>query len=234
MGLALVVASCAASGSPELVVSAASSLVEPLRLIETDFEAVNDVDVVLNVGGSSTLRHQILEGAPVDVFISASEEIMTDLVGAGSVGGEVIDIGSNMLQVVAPKDNPMGLSELFDLETVQLSIGACHPTVPCGALTDQALAFHELSIEFATREPDVASVLAKVASGDLDAGFVYVTDDDPGVVTIDVFDEASLRTVYQVAVVDETAHSELAAQFVDYLVSPAGQRRLSQAGFAAP
>ena len=234
VALALAASACAESGSPKLLVSAASSLIEPLRLIEADFEATHDVDVVLNFGGSSTLKHQILEGAPVDVFISASKEIMSELVTTDRVQGEVVDVASNVLKVVVSEGNPAGITSSDDLKKPGVAVGACHQSVPCGALADEVLDFYGLSVTFATREPSVASVMSKVLSGDLDAGLVYVTDHGVDVVTVEVLDRGPLRTEYQMAVVDEARSPELAGEFVEFVTSPDGQRRLSAAGFGAP
>ncbi|MGH8916340.1 MAG: substrate-binding domain-containing protein, partial [Acidimicrobiia bacterium] len=53
----------------ELLVSAAASLTDAFAEVATVLEAANPgVDVILNLAGSSALREQILEGAPVDVF----------------------------------------------------------------------------------------------------------------------------------------------------------------------
>src|SRR5690606_3581504 len=73
----------------EVVVSAAASLTDAFADIEAAFELAHPgVDVVLNLGSSSSLREQILEGAPVDVFASADTSNMDQLVEAGEVGGE--------------------------------------------------------------------------------------------------------------------------------------------------
>ncbi|NQV05744.1 extracellular solute-binding protein, partial [bacterium] len=80
LSLVLVVAACGAGAGddPERVfVSAAASLTDAFTDMESAFESVNpDVDVVLNIAGSSALREQITGGAPVDVFASASAPIM--------------------------------------------------------------------------------------------------------------------------------------------------------------
>ncbi|MFN2485687.1 MAG: molybdate ABC transporter substrate-binding protein, partial [Acidimicrobiia bacterium] len=88
---ALTLAACTPSVNGELLVSAASSLTDAFADVETAFEAANpEVDVVMNFGSSSSLREQIIEGAPVDVFASANTSNMDQVVEAGEAdGGEI-------------------------------------------------------------------------------------------------------------------------------------------------
>ena len=94
-----VVAACGGVGSDttasgaglegELLVSAAASLTDAFAEVETAFEAANPgVDVFLNLGSSSSLREQIIEGAPADVFASANTSNMDQVGEAGEVEGE--------------------------------------------------------------------------------------------------------------------------------------------------
>ena len=67
----------------EVLVFAAASLTDAFGDIKTAFEEDNpDAEVQLNFGGSSALREQILAGAPADVFASANESNMADVVDA--------------------------------------------------------------------------------------------------------------------------------------------------------
>lgn len=86
MGL-LVIVACGGSERPadEILVSAAASLTDAFAESEAAFEAANpEIDVLLNLGSSSSLREQILEGAPVDVFASANPSNMTQVIAAGA------------------------------------------------------------------------------------------------------------------------------------------------------
>jgi len=88
MAFAVVLAGCSGAGDKsvdgEVLVSAAASLTNAFGAIEVAFEEANPgVDVVLNLGSSSGLREQILEGAPVDVFASANTSNMDQVVEAG-------------------------------------------------------------------------------------------------------------------------------------------------------
>ena len=147
--LALTMAACGgadAADSPasdpagEVLVSAAASLTDAFADIEAAFEAAHPkVDVILNLGGSSSLREQILEGAPVDVFASANASNVARVVDEGLVVGTPQVFARNLLQIAVPSGNPAGIADLEDLAREDLLIGLCAEAVPCGAFARQAL-----------------------------------------------------------------------------------------------
>jgi molybdate transport system substrate-binding protein len=81
---------------------------------------------------------------------------------------------------------------------------------------------------------DVRSVVTSVASGEADAGIVYVTDvtaDVANQVTqIEIPDDVNVIATYPIAVVKDTQETDLAKSFVDYVLGP-GQRTLAEYGF---
>ena len=166
------------AGRPEVIsVFAAASLTDAFAEMEAAYEAANpDADVELNLGGSSSLRTQILSGAPADVFASAGAAVMDQVVAAGETRGRPVTFATNRLQIAVPKGNPAGVTELADLARSELFIGLCASEVPCGALADEVLAAAGIEPSIDSREPDVRALITKVALGELDAGLVYRTD----------------------------------------------------------
>lgn len=98
------------SGAPvELRVSAAVSLTESLRQVAAAFETRTGTRTALNLAGSNTLAAQIVEGAAVDVFISADAAQMDRVARAGALlDGTRADILSNRLVVIVPRDEDPG------------------------------------------------------------------------------------------------------------------------------
>ena len=118
------------SGSPPggpLRVSAAVSLTDALTPIARKWEAAGNVHVELNFAASNVLARQILEGAPVDVFISADEAQMNRLVEAGAAGRtDVMPLLMNQLVVVTPAGRPVNgtlPSALADDAVKRIAIG---------------------------------------------------------------------------------------------------------------
>jgi molybdate transport system substrate-binding protein len=242
----MVVSACAGSdpGVPgsgvrgPLLVSAAASLTDAFGQMEVVFEAEHPgVDVVLNVGGSSSLREQILEGAPADVFASASSSNMDPLVSAGDVSGEPVVFTANALQIAVPRGNPAGITGLEDFGRPDLLIGLCAQGVPCGDLAREALAKAGVTPAVDTNEPDVRSLLTKIEAGELDAGITYVTDvasTDGGVDAIEIPEGQNVVAEYPIAVLAGASNPQAAAAFVELVLSAEGQQILARFGFVAP
>lgn len=222
----------------ELLVSAAASLTDVMADVETAFEEAHPgTDVVLNLASSSTLSVQILEGAPVDVFASASAADMDRLVEAGAVAGEPRIFARNRLLIAVPEGNPAGIEGLEDFAEGDLLLGLCAEEVPCGALAREALRRAAVAPEIDTAEPDVRALLTKVEAGELDAGITYVTDvasAQAGVDGVDLPDEVNVTADYPIAVLRRTDRPELARTFVAFVRSERGRDLLTRHGFGSP
>ena len=110
--------------------------------------------------------------------------------------------------------------------------------VPVGSYTLQILKNMNLTStvlpNVVSKETDVREVLAKVALGEADAGFVYSTDAKtvPGKVTVlKVPAWAQPKVQYGICVVSKSANKTDAQAFVDKVMSKAGQAQLLAYGF---
>ena len=233
----------AASGSDpgierEVLVSAAASLTDAFAEIASAFEAAHPgVDVVLNLAGSASLRTQILEGAPADVFASADVKNMDRVVDAGQLSGEPRVFARNLLQIAVPAGNPAGVHDLSDFADGALRIGLCAEGVPCGDFARQALRRAGVVPALDTNEPDVRALLTKVELGELDAGITYVTDvasTHGAVEGIDIPASANVVAAYPIAVLAAARHTRAADAFVGFVLSAAGRAILAKHGFASP
>jgi molybdate transport system substrate-binding protein len=190
-------------------------------------------------GGSNMLATQIQQGAPADVFASANTKLPQQLYDQGLVEKPVV-FTRNELILIVPKSNPAGIHSVYDLRKpgVKLVIGAAG--VPVGDYTRVVL--HNLGADdvlgnVVSQETDVREVLAKVALGEADAGFVYLTDARTvrgQVATIGIRWSAQPIVEYAAAVVKSSGHLSAARAFVRSLLGKAAQARLRAAGFLAP
>ncbi|MCI0425064.1 MAG: molybdate ABC transporter substrate-binding protein [Actinobacteria bacterium] len=222
----------------EVLVSAAASLTDAFAEVESAFEAANpEVDVVLNLGPSSGLREQILEGAPADVFASANTSNMDQVAEAGELAGDPEIFFRNLLQIAVPAGNPAGVTGLEDFGRDELLIGLCAEDVPCGDFAREALANAGVTPAIDTNEPDVRALLTKVEAGELDAGITYVTDiasTDGAVEGVDIPEDENVVAAYPIAVLAGAPNPDAASAFVDFVLSDEGQAILAGYGFAAP
>ncbi|ASK64726.1 molybdate ABC transporter substrate-binding protein [Brachybacterium avium] len=224
-----------AEDNVSLQVYAAASLQEPFTELGEAFEAEHDgVDVEFNFAGSSTLVQQIQQGAPADVFASANPENMDKLVEAGMQSAEPVDFTSNTLMIAVPAGNPAEVTDLTSLTEEDLHLVVCAPEVPCGAATETVEQAAGLAFTPVSEEQSVTDVLNKVTSGEADAGLVYVTDVTKAGDAVEGigFPEAQEAVnVYPITSVKDSAHLELAKEFVDLVSGPTGQQILDGYGF---
>jgi len=221
-----------------LTVFAASSLTDSFAELGKRFEKSHDgVTVTFNFAGSSDLVAQLQQGAPADVFASADSENMDKAVADDLVEGEVANFASNTLQIAVPPGNPGNVSSLQDLAKPGLNVVVCAPEVPCGAASQEVEKAGGVDIDPVSEEQAVTDVLAKVTTGQADAGLVYVTDviaagDDVQGVT---FPESSTAAnVYPIAPLKDSENPQPAQELVDLVTSQEGQAVLKDAGFAKP
>jgi molybdate transport system substrate-binding protein len=227
-----------ATSGGTLTVYAAASLTSTFERIAEDFETTHDgVSVELSFAGSSDLVAQIQQGAPADVFASADTTNMDKLAADGLLAGTPADFAANSLMIAVPPGNPAGVASLADLAGDGLNLVVCAPEVPCGAATERVEQAAGLSFSPVSEEQSVTDVLNKVITGEADAGLVYVTDvraagDRVEGIRFPESDDAA--NVYPLSALEGSAQPELAQEFVDAVLAPAGQVVLSDAGFAAP
>jgi len=187
-------------------------------------------------GGSNMLAAQIQQAAPADVFASANTKLPEQLYEQGLVEKPVV-FTRNELILIVPKKNPADIHSVYDLRKpgVKLVVGAVG--VPVGDYTRVVL--HNLGLDdvlnsVVSQETDVREVLAKVALGEADAGFVYTTDARTvrgKVATIGIRWSAQPIVEYAVAVVKSSHHLAASRAFVKSLLGRTAQAKLRAAGF---
>lgn len=248
--LGLVLAGCAGAVVPQasttqalppettLTVFAAASLTKTFTALGEAFEADHPgVTVSFNFAGSSDLVAQIQQGAPADVFASADENNMTKATDESLIAGEPVIFATNVLSIAVPPDNPANVAGLADLARDDVQVVICAPEVPCGAATVKVAEAAGITIRPVSEESKVTDVLAKVASGDADAGLVYATDvagAGDTVLGIDFPESAGAVNRYPIGALADSASAELAGEFVALVTGTTGQQVLAEAGFGGP
>jgi molybdate transport system substrate-binding protein len=228
------------SGSTELTVFAASSLTAAFNQIGTDFGSADPgTTVTFNYGSSADLATQIGSEGTADVFASASGTAM-DTVAKDPGVTDRTDFATNQLVIITPMDDPAGVSTLQDLTKpgVQVVLGA--EGVPVGDYARQMLDENKLTDEVmrnvVSNEPDDASVVAKVSSGEADAGVVYASDiaSNTDVRGVPIPTNQNVVATYPIAVVKGSPNTGVASSFVAYVTGPQGEATLQQYGFGPP
>lgn len=241
--LALTAAMCAPADAVDLTISAASSLTDAFKEIGAAFTRhVSGVNVVFNFGSSGALATQIEQGAPVDVFASASDSDMNRLRDKGLIiSGARRLFAGNSIALIVPSDSSLGIKSLADLrkDSVRhIAIGDPE-TTPGGRYAMQALTSLKLIASVRDRlvyGNDIRQVRAYVMRGEVEAGFVFSTDARAEGIRIacNVPDSAHEKIEYPAAVVKGARHPDSAKKFVSFLVSREAKRVLAKYGFKTP
>jgi molybdate transport system substrate-binding protein len=224
--------------SGQVTVFAASSLTEAFTRIGRDVEAAYPgTRVTFSFAGSSALATQINQGAPADVFASASPANMRAVTDAGNVAGAPATFARNQLVIATAKGNPRGIHGLADLARAGTTVALCAEQVPCGAAARKALDAAGVALTPVTLEQDVKAALAKVRLGEVDAALVYRTDARAAAADVDAVEFPESATAvndYPIAVLKDAPNASAAQAFVAYVLSDKGTAVLTAAGFQAP
>jgi molybdate transport system substrate-binding protein len=231
-------ASSSAGVTGPVTVFAAASLTESFTTIGKDFEAANPgTKVTFNFAGSSALATQIDQGAPADVFASASPTNMKTVTDAGNADGTPTTFVKNQLVIAVPKGNAKGIKELADLTKPGVKVALCAVQVPCGAAAKKALDTAGVKLTPVTLEQDVKAALAKVKLGEVDAALVYRTDAKAAAGDVDgiEFPESGKAiNEYPIVVLKNAPNFNGAQAFLSYVLSDKAKAVLTEAGFQAP
>lgn len=240
----------AASGTPaEVTIFAAASLNEALKAVKTAYEAaVPGTTLTIAIDSSATLRTQIEQGAPADVFLSADQKNPQTLAESGLTDGPPVPFAGNTLTIIVPADNPAAIASPVDLARPGVKIVAAGADVPIAGYANQAVTrlagLAGYPADFASvyaanvvsREQNVQAVVAKIELGEGDAAIVYGTDarTSKNVATISIPDSANVLATYAGAVVAASTRRDAAHAFLDWLAGPAGAAVLATYGFLPP
>ncbi|MBV9539118.1 MAG: molybdate ABC transporter substrate-binding protein [Acidisphaera sp.] len=246
--LGAVLLACApwASRAQGLTVFAAASLTDAMKDANQAWQQAGHPPLTLSFAASSTLARQIEQGAPANVFASADQQWMDELVKRDLIApGTRRTLLGNALVLVAPKSDPRPVAIAPGVDLLarlgaggRLAVGD-PSNVPAGIYAKQA--FDKLGI-WQQVQPrlapaqDVRAALLLVERGEAPLGVVYSTDaaTAPGVVVVGTFPESSHDPITYPFALTRTGDTPDARAFLDYLASAQGQAIFAKRGFEAP
>ncbi len=223
----------------EVLVSAAASLTDALTEIARVWQQETGTHAALNFGPSSGLARQIVNGAPVDLFLSADETQMDAVAQAGQLeAASRVDLLTNQLVVIMPA-GARPIASVRDLTAASIRrVALADPeAVPAGVYARRYLESLELWTDLAPKVVptlDVRAALAAVDSGNADAAFVYRTDAAIARRAVTVFRVPLAdgpRITYPAAVVKSASHAAAARAFLAYLRGPKARAVFERCGF---
>jgi molybdate transport system substrate-binding protein len=232
-----------------VTVLAASSLRAAFAAAGRAYQASHPgTSVSFGFDASSALRTKIEQGAPADLFASADVTNAQKLVDDGYAIGPPQPFAGNRLAIVVPLDNPALIQTPADLAKPGVRVVAASEGVPITAYATQLIArlagqagypggyATKVAANVASREDNVAAVVAKVAIGEGDAGIVYGTDAlaSPRLKEVPIPTGANVSVTYAAVVVKTSSRTDAALAFLAWLRGSTGQATLARFGFVAP
>ena len=225
----------------DITVSAAVSLKDALDEAAALYRSQKPGTVVhFNLGGSGTLRRQIEEGAPVDIFISAASEEMDKLESQNLLLlGTRKNLARNRVVLIVPAGE-VGIKSFQDLAKLEVRhIAMGEPqTVPAGMYAREILThlslYDQLKPKFVLTK-DVRQVLTYVATGNVDAGIVYATDarmSSKVKVVADAPEGSHSPVIYPVAIIKASRNPAGAKEFEAFLQGAQARAVFEKYGFA--
>lgn len=226
----------------DLTISAAISLKDAIdENIHLYHARAPEVEIHANYGASGTLQRQVEEGAPVDIFVSASADQMNALETEGLIlAGTREELARNSVVLITPKGahEIRGFADLTGPGVKTIAIGEPQ-TVPAGKYAQEVLThigIYDAVMPKLVLAKDVRQVLTYVATGNADAGIVYATDAriSSQVVVVATAPAGSHDpVVYPAAIVKSSRDAAAAKAFLEFLAGPSGRAVFKKYGFGS-
>lgn len=239
--MSLLLSGC--QSSKEVIdIYAASSLTDVVDAWVDAYAQVDaDVEIRVNYAGTNTLKLQIQQGAPADIFLSANQKYYDEL----SKEGFVLDgqpFAENSLCVITHESNNK-ITNVEDLKGEDVSLILGEENVPIGKYSQLMLQkadshygagfYDACSNRVISYESNVRRIVTKIALNEADAGIVYVTDaiaaEQVKVIAID--DAYNCTSSYYMAQLVSSKDNETVKNFYDFLSSEEAMLILEDKGF---
>ena len=231
-----------------LTVFCGAGLTGALSEIGGLYENTTNMSIEFNFDGVPAMRAQIEQGAYADVLVSANLKHMDALKSEGFINNSTVEVfARNKVAIIVPNDNPANITGLKDLAVPGVKILMGTKDLPAGdyalQVLDRLAADPEFGQEYkesvlsnvVSQETTVNRIVSKIALGEADAGFAFISDVSPemiGKVTrISVPDKYNVIGDFPVGVLSQSEYPEEAQAFLDLMMSSDGQAILEKYGF---
>jgi len=225
----------------ELIVGAAMSLRDVTVDLAAAYRAANpNVTITFTYASSGVLQNQIMEGAPIDVFMSAAVLQMRNLEERGLIYGQSRNLVTNRIALIVPVDSPAeirGFADATDQSIGMIGLGDPN-SMPIGAFARDVFVSLGIADEVYRRAvlaSEVRQLLTWVEMGEVDAGVVFMTDaiTTDRVRVVEIADGAlHTPSINPVGIVASSHNTEAASRFVDFLFSDEARAIFERHGFS--
>jgi molybdate transport system substrate-binding protein len=242
--LGVILGGRSAWGQKELRVAAAADLQPVMPVLAQEYEKATGVKLVVSFGSSSTLATQILNGAPMDIFLGADFFFPEKVVAAGLADEtEPVAYAKGTLVLWARKDSgllPLSIERLTDPKVTRVAI-ANELHAPYGRAAAEALRrmkiYDQVAPHFVVGE-NITQTAQFVESGNAQLGLISMTAASTPhfkeIGTYVLVPTTQYTDIRQCAVTMAKSDRKADAHaFLDWMLSAAVQAKLSGMGLAA-
>lgn len=234
-------ASDTAAAQVELTIAAAASLTDVTSEIAEAYKSVEpNVNLTFTYASSGSLQTQIMEGAPIDIFMSAAQRQMDALEAEDLLmEGTRANLLENKVVLIVPSDSTLEIDSFDDLTSDSIKTVAMGDpaSVPAGQYAEEVLTSLEIKDEVEAKAnygTDVRQVLTWVENGEVDCGIVYATDaatSDGVTVICEAPKDSVQQIIYPISILKDCEYSTEAQAFIDYLSSDKCAKIFASYGF---
>jgi molybdate transport system substrate-binding protein len=223
-----------------LMVSAAISLKDSLEEIKPIYQKTHqDIELIYNFSSSGSLQQQIEQGAPVDIFISAANKQMDALESKKLLlAGTRQKLLTNQLVLVTPKNEKLinKIQDLTQTNVEKIAMGEPN-SVPAGSYAEEVIKYYKILDKIKSKliyAKNVRQVLSYIETGNVNAGFVYLSDAKTSreIRLVEIFSKNSHSPiVYPIAVLRDSKNPKIAKELSQFLLTHSAKKVFNKYGF---
>ena len=223
-----------------VIVYASSSTIDALEEIREHFFQITKIPVELNFGSTATLATQIIQGADVDLFLSADQMWADNVVSSQNISVERIKLLGNKLVVAVPKKAKYrikSIEDMLDCSFRVLAMANPDSLVPAGVYAKQVFKnlnlWEKLSPKLVYGE-NVRTALHYLETDSVQAAIVYRTDALASSlvrIELEILSELHRDLQYHLVLLERGNRSDAAFHLFSYLKGEEARQIFEKKGF---
>ena len=223
-----------------VIVYASSSTIDALEEIREHFFQITKIPVELNFGSTATLATQIIQGADVDLFLSADQMWADNVVSSQNISVERIKLLGNKLVVAVPKKAKYrikSIEDMLDCSFRVLAMANPDSLVPAGVYAKQVFKnlnlWEKLSPKLVYGE-NVRTALHYLETDSVQAAIVYRTDALASSlvrIELEILSELHRDLQYHLVLLERGNRSDAAFHLFSYLKGEEARQIFKKKGF---